>query len=386
MRPLYRTWFEFSAWLVGIVLWLWLLQTEACLWQPLILWVTFMVLFILTKKLGYAAGALPFVAILVLIGWIFLARLDPRWATQQFWGALLGALAFLIGLFLRPMALDVPLLWAGGALGLVAITAVFGQSIGGAKAWISVAGLRFQPVEIARISLIFYLGHHLNEHRSRREMLLVLATFFGILAWQRDLGPALLVFLVYCLMSLSKDFSWSKVFIYVGTAVLGFFVALSCFPHLKSRALAWIYPWDYLDSKGYQVLQGLFALSAGGLVGQGLGKGLVHVIPEGHTDYLFAIIGEELGLIGTFSLMVIYVALAFWALRLLARVEDEGQQMIGLGLTLLLHGQVFLVVGGILRLLPFTGMTLPFVSYGSTSLVAQFLMLGMLTSLGREPS
>jgi cell division protein FtsW (lipid II flippase) len=141
-----------------------------------------------------------------------------------------------------------------------------------------------------------------------------------------------------------------------------------------------------LDSKGYQILQGLFALRSGGLVGQGLGEGMDYVIPQVHTDYLFAVIGEEFGLLGTLSLLVAYLSLAFWAMQLLQDVPDQTLRLTGLGLSLLLHIQVFMVVGGILRIVPFSGMTLPLVSYGSTSFVAQLALLGLVTGLGQKRS
>lgn len=383
MRTLYSTWVEFTIWLAGFVAWLFFLQDQVAWWQPLVLWASFMLLFFFTRQLGYDAGAIPFVAVLILCGWVFLTRLDPTWATGQTWGVLVGVFAFLLGLFVRPTRFDYPVLWAAAALFLLGITVLFGDSVGGAKAWITVYGFRFQPVELARIFIVIYLAQHLSNERSKIELALILGIFFLILAWQRDLGPALLIYFVFCWMSLFWRFSWTKVALFSGTTVIGFVAAVWSFPHLRTRARAWLWPWDYLDSEGYQVLQGLFALRSGGVVGRGVGEGLVHVIPAGHTDYLFAIMGEEIGFLGTFSLFITYLALAFWAMRLLHRLSDRKQQLVGLGLMLLLHGQVFLVVGGILRFLPFTGMTLPLVSFGSTSLVAQLLILGMLTGLGR---
>lgn len=382
IRTLYRTWFEFTAWLFCLVWWLFYLQGELLWWQPLVLWVMFMVLFVLTRLLKYDAGALPFVAVLVLLGWIFLTRLNPAWATAQTWGGLVAGAAYVLGLGAGGRKFGNALIWAGLALGLLLITALFGINVGGARAWINFFGLRFQPVELARIFLIVYLAHYFSEERSKWELLAILASFFLLLAWQRDLGPALLIFFVFCWLSLYWEFTWGKFLGFLGITLAGFVTAYLGFPHLRSRALAWLWPWDYLDSKGYQVLQGLFALGNGGVVGQGLGEGFVSVIPNVHTDYLFVVMGEEFGLLGTFSLLVIYLALAFWQLRLVQRLPDHCQKMMGLGLTLLLHVQVFLVIGGILRLVPFSGMTLPFVSYGSTSLVAQLAMVGMLVGLG----
>lgn len=384
MRPLYRAWLQFVAWLGGMVLWLYLGRGAVCWWQPAVIWLIFVLLFVVTKKLDYPAGALPLVSLLVLMGWLFLYRLDANWARQQFWGVLIGAGAYLIGLFSPLIEFDLPLLGVAGALGPLAAVALFGKRVGGAKAWLTLAGVTFQPVEFARICLIIYLGRELAIRGMSLRVWGVLASFFLLLAWQTDLGPALLVFLVFGALFLTAGFSWRKVTLYLGLAVLGFGGALLCFPHLRTRMLAWLMPWDYLESKGYQILQGLFALNAGGTVGRGLGAGMASVIPAGHTDYLLAIIGEELGLLGTFSLLLVYLSLAFWAFKLLSGVLDLPLRLVGLGFTLLLHGQIFLVTGGILRLVPFTGMTLPFVSYGSSSLVAQLWMLGMLARLGRE--
>ncbi len=382
IKTLYRTWFEFTGWLIALAWWLFWLQGELLWWQPAVLWVMFMVLFFLTRRLGYDAGGLPFVALLALLGWVFLTRLNPTWATAQAWGGLVAGAAYLLGLWVGGKELDHALVWAGSALGLLFITALFGINVGGARAWINLFGLRFQPVELARIFLIIYLAHYFTEERPWWELLVILSSFFLLLAWQRDLGPALLVFFVFCWMSLQWNFSWTKLLGYLGVAIAGSATAYVGFPHLRSRAMAWLWPWDYLDSKGYQLLQGLFALGSGGVVGQGLGEGFVSVIPNVHTDYLFVVIGEELGLLGTFSVLVAYLALAFWQLRVVHHLRDKRRKMIGLGLTLLLHVQVFLVIGGTLRLVPFSGMTLPFVSYGSTSLVAQLGMLGMLAGLG----
>lgn len=289
-----------------------------------------------------------------------------------------------MGLLLPLWTKGYPRLWALTSLSLLLSATLFGSSVRGAKTWLVLPQFRFQPVEFARIFLVLYLGYQLGQERSKRELYFVLGFFFLLLAWQRDLGPALLILFVVCWLTLTQRFSWSKIAFYLVFVAVGLALAYKFFPHLQTRIVAWLWPWDYVDSKGYQVLQGLFALRAGGLVGQGLGGGLAQVIPEVHTDYLFSLIGEELGILGTFSILIAYLGLAFWAFHILASVEDLNKRILGLGLTLLCHLQVFLVVGGILRLWPFTGMTLPFVSYGSNSLVAQFLSLGVVASLRRE--
>lgn len=382
MALLYRTWFGFSGWLAAVVLWLVLFQGQVLWWQPAALWALFALLWLITRKLGAHPGALPFTAALVFLGWIFLTRLDPHLAQGHFQGVLLGSGFYLLGLLVPVCQLPLRRLWAWAALSLLAITLIWGETAGGARAWLTVAGVRFQPVELAKIFFILYLGKHLAPGTSLWELAFFLASFCLLLAWQRDLGPAALVFLVFIWLSLRQAFYWYKLAGFLAALGAGFAAGAYLFPHVQTRVLAWLRPWDYLGSKGYQVLQGLFALNSGGLVGQGLGEGLVQVIPHGHTDYILAIIGEELGFLGTAALLLCYLGLAFWAARILQDLTG-GEQLTGLGLTLLLHLQVFLVAGGILRFLPFTGLTLPFVSYGTTSLVAQFGMLGLVAGLSR---
>lgn len=383
VRPLYFAWLEFTLWIGLALSWLCFTQGDLNLWQPLIMWLFLALCYFVTKWSGYSPEALPLVAVLVFIGWLFLARLDPNLAEQQFWGFLVAILVYLVTLYSDFVMWSAPKLLVAGSLGLLIMTLLFGHRAGGAQAWLTVAGLRFQPVEVSKVLLILYVARKFATEKLNLNTHLVLGAFIVLLALQRDLGPILLVFLVFCTLALCTNFSWYRLLAYGATLVAGFFSAYKYFTHFHNRVLAWLFPWDYADSWGYQILQGLFALDAGGLIGQGLGNSLARVIPANHTDYLFAIIGEEFGLIGTISLTLVYVALLFWALNLVSGLEDRTNQAIGLGLTLLLHGQVFLVMGGILRLVPFTGMTLPFVSYGSSSLVTQFFMLGLITSLGR---
>lgn len=387
MKPTYRSFLEASSWLVAAMV-LWFLSGDGSFlwWQPLMIWFGFMFLFVITERLGYSAWALPFVALLVIIGWLFLYRLGPIWAEQQFKGIMLGFFLYFLGLLIPFTEPKIYPLHAVVALGLLLFTLLFGVRIRGAKAWLDVGLFRFQPVELAKISITLSLAAFLGKRQETRQYWdwVLLGLVFLLLALQKDLGPGLLIFLVYCCLDLARSFSWLKFSLYLAGGLGGFFASLFFFPHLQSRIQAWLWPWDYLDTKGYQILQGLFALQAGGIMGRGVGLGLTDVIPAAHTDYVFVVIGEELGLLGTVALLLIYLALAFWGFVLLKRIENDSKRLMALGLILLFHIQIFLVLGGILRLVPFTGMTLPFVSFGSSSLVAQMWMLGMLTKLGGE--
>ena len=162
MGLLYRTWFGLTGWIVGVVLWLFILQGQVLWWQPAALWALFIVLWLITRQLGADSGALPFTAVLVFCGWVFLARLDPALAQGHFYGAMLGAVLYLFGLLVPAIRFPFTRLWAWAALGLLAVTAIWGESAGGARAWLSVGSLRFQPVELAKIFLMFYLGRQLS--------------------------------------------------------------------------------------------------------------------------------------------------------------------------------------------------------------------------------
>ncbi|NLJ74691.1 MAG: FtsW/RodA/SpoVE family cell cycle protein [Firmicutes bacterium] len=394
MKLRYGNWLGIGLWLACAMLWLWQFHDLSCWWQPLVVWAGFGLLAIITKRLGYDHSGLIVVCFLVSIGWLFLYRLSPSWAHDQFQGLLFGYAAYLLGLFGNWGHSEFKYTFGAAAVCLLLCTLLFGVRIGGAKAWLAVGSFRFQPVEFARVLLVLFLARYLADNqellRVRSEwpimrywgpLLFLLSGVFLLLAVQRDLGPVLLVFFVYCTLSLLVVFSWRLLFLYMGAAVGGFMGAFVLFPHFRSRVSAWLVPWEYVDTAGYQVLQGLFALDAGSLFGKGLGYGMPQVIPEVHTDYVFAIIGEELGLLGTIGILLAYLCLTFWGMQNAASAEDGAAQYVGLGIVLLGTLQVFLVIGGILRILPFTGMTLPFISYGSSSLVAHMWMIGILAGL-----
>lgn len=394
MKLRFGNWLELALWSACAFLWLWQVKEPSCWWQPLAIWVGFAVVAYLTKRLGYDYSGLIVVCLLVTVGWLFLNRLSPQWADGQFRGLLFGYGAYFIGLVGNWGQSEFKYTFGLSAVFLLLLTLLFGVRVGGAKAWLAVGWFRFQPVEFARVLLVLFFARYLWDNqellRSPSEwptmrywgpLFFLLSGVFLLLAVQRDLGPALLVFLVYCILSLMVVFSWRLVFLYMGACVGGFLGAVVLYPHFRTRIMAWLIPWRLGDTAGYQILQGLFALDAGGFFGTGLGFGMADVIPEVHTDYIFSMIGEELGLLGTAGILLAYLCLTFWGMCSAASAEEIPAQYMGLGLVLLGTLQVFLVIGGILRILPFTGMTLPFISYGSSSLVAHMWMIGILAGL-----
>lgn len=393
-RPIWL-WVELAGWLGLALIWLAVQGGRAELWwQLLLIWTGFALLAFLSTRLGLRSECLLPAALLVGIGWIFLLRIKPEYAAQQFRGYLAGLAAFCIGIWGGWAQSRVKYVFGLGALLLLAATLVFGTRVGGAKAWLDLGIIRFQPVEFARVLLVLFIVRYLVENRTLLNtkhgwaavkywgpLIVFVSGVFLLLAVQRDLGPALLLYVVFCLLSVAVVFSWRFLAASLGAAAAGFGAAFYVFPHLRSRLTAWLYPWEHAEGAGYQVLQGLFAMNRGKVFGRGIGVGLGEIIPEVHTDFVFALIGEELGFLGAVAVLSTYLILAYCGLQLSQKAASPLEQYTALGIVLLWSVQVLLVAGGVLRVLPVTGMTLPFVSYGSSSLVAQMWMLGILVSI-----
>jgi cell division protein FtsW (lipid II flippase) len=269
--------------------------------------------------------------------------------------------------------------------------------INGAQLWIEVLGLRFQPGEVAKLTLVFFLAGYLERNRqllsvatqrlgpmllpAPRHLAPVLAAAgvaLVIMAGQRDLGTAVLVFgtFVAMLYVATGRLAYPAVggLLFVGGTML----VLQRFTHVRSRVDIWLDPWADVQGASYQLVQSLFAFGTGGLTGTGLGLGRPQDLPFAATDAVYAVIGEELGLLGATAVLVAYLLLVFRGLRIAQTAADEFSTLVALGLTVTLALQVFVIVGGLTRLVPLTGITLPFVSYGGSSLLANYLLVGAL--------
>ncbi len=330
------------------------------------------------------------------IGLAALARIDPAMLARQLRWFWLGVGGFLVAA-LAPVWRYVGryrYLWAASGFLLLLVTALFGVELGGARSWIRLGSFQFQPIEIVKILLVFYLSAHLAEAKpflsaprpggggwSERAYLGPLVVmgflFVFVLVAQRDLGGALLLFGLVVAMLFAAT-GLIRYLVAGGLiAALGASLAALFFDHVRIRFLVWLDPWSY--SRGYQIVEALFALAAGGFSGTGFGRGLAHRIPAVETDFILALIAEELGLLGACGLLFL---LAVICVRCLAPAFDpalEDVERLGaLGVSLLVALQAGLIVAGVTRLLPVTGVTLPFVSYGGSSLVASFLQVGLV--------
>jgi cell division protein FtsW (lipid II flippase) len=292
--------------------------------------------------------------------------------------------------------------WAIIGFALISITIVHGADIGatGYRRWIGFHGLYLQPVEFLKIFMVIFFAAYLDE---KRELLaggrLVIGPFrfppFQYLApllvmWglsllllirQNDLGSALLFLGIFLAMMYVGTSRWIYPALGLGLFILGAVAAYFLFAHVRGRTDIWLDPYKY--ASGYQLIQGLFALAAGGIGGQGIGMGQPWRIPVASTDFIWDALGEELGLAGLVCLLVAYLVLIFRGFDIAAMARDGFQKLLAAGLVSVFAVQTIVIVGGNTRLIPLTGVPLPFLSYGGSSIVANFAIIGLILKVSQ---
>ena len=302
--------------------------------------------------------------------------------------------------------------WAAVGVALLLATFVFGRDINGARLSVTIGPFSGQPSELLKVILVVFLAGYLSENRPLlvdestkvgpfrlpplpylAPMVAMWAIALGIVIVQRDLGAALLFFAVFLLLLYVSTARFSFVVLGLAAFVLGAGLLYFVFDHVRTRIDIWVDPFADPNGAGYQVVQALHAFARGGLIGTGLGAGLPSVagrppIPALHTDFPFAALGEELGLVGILAVLGLYLVLVERGLRIASAAQDEFRAILAAGLSLVIGVQAFIIAAGNLKLIPLTGITLPFVSYGGSSLLANSVIVGLLIALSertREP-
>jgi peptidoglycan glycosyltransferase len=294
------------------------------------------------------------------------------------------------------------LLLGVGAL-LLPLVPGIGEEINGARLWVKIGPLNFQPGEAAKVLLAVFFAAYLVD---TRELLRSGQRRIGRLALPaaKHLGPLMLAWAVSILIMVrQKDLGSSLLFFAVFTAMLyiatergaylitglvlflgGAFVSYQLFDHVQRRVTTWVDPWSVAHTDGFQLVQSLFAFGSGGIAGSGLGLGNPTTIPNVATDFVFSAIGEELGLLGAVAVLVTILLFVGSGLRTAVETERPFPKLFAAGLTSIIGIQTFVIVGGVTRVIPLTGVTLPFVSYGGSSLVANFVILALLLRISDE--
>ncbi|MGI8937081.1 MAG: FtsW/RodA/SpoVE family cell cycle protein [Iamia sp.] len=375
--------------------------------------VMFMGAHVAIRKLAPCADGtlLPLAGVLSGIGYVFIARLREDLAAKQAGWIFVGLAAFVITLAVvrRPRDLEryrYIALFVGVGLVMAPLVPILGQTIKGARIWIRLGPVQFQPGEFAKLFLALFFAAYLVEKREllalaswpRRRPILPDPKHLGpvLVAWaiaivvitaERDLGTALAFFALFIVLLWVA--TGRAAYIGVGATLFGLaaFVSWTLFSHVQDRVTNWINPWADPQGGGYQIIQGWYALADGGIGGQGLGRGLSgdpRLLPEAQNDYIFAVVGEELGLLGTTAILVAFLLLIGTGLRIATSQEGAFEKLLATGLTTLIGVQAFIILGGVTRVLPLTGVALPFVSYGGTSVVANYVLLAILVRLSDD--
>lgn len=355
---------------------------------------------------GADPAILPIVFVLSGIGITELTRLAPELAVGQVaW--LFISVAAMVGVLFVVRNLDAltRYKYTLGVAGVVLLLlpAAIGTEISGAKLWIYIGSFGFQPGEFAKILIVLFLAFYLATNRGalsasmrsfgplklpRLRMLLPLLVVWGVslllVVVEKDLGSALLFYAFFVIMLYVSTGRVSYVVVSLALLAIGGVACYFLFGHVRTRVSIWLDPWSQASDGGYQIVQSLYSLADGGLVGTGIGKGLATLIPVVESDFMFTAIAEETGLLGGAAVLILYLLLCVRGLATAARAKSDSSAFAAVGLTCALCFQAFLIVAGVTKLMPLTGVTLPFMSQGGTSLLACFLIVGLLLRAGDE--
>ncbi len=377
---------------------------------PIGIFAAFVVAHLAVRKLAPGAdpAILPITFALSGIGIAFVTRLRPELAVGQLMWLFVGV-AFLVLVLLFVRNLDrlarykYTLMLVGFILLLSPLIPFIGQEIYGSRIWLSIGPFSFQPGELAKIAIVLFLAGYLAANREMLSvftwrvgpfnlpdirtllpLLLMWLISIGIVAFEKDLGSALVFFFVFLVMLYVA--SGKKTYVIAGVLMMaiGAVGLYFVFDHIQVRVATWLDPFADAQNTGYQLVQTIYSLADGGLFGVGIGRGLADQIPVVESDFIFAAIGEETGLLGAAGLLLLYLCLAIRGMATAARAKSDVSSFAAVGLTAIIILQAFIIVGGVTRLIPLTGLTLPFVSQGGSSLLASFISVALLLRAGDE--
>ena len=348
---------------------------------------------------------LPITFVLAGIGIAFVTRLRPDLAFNQVLWLFLSVAAMVATLFVvRNLDALASYQYTLGIVGIVLLVLpmIIGTEQGGSKLWLTFGPLSFQPGEIAKVLIILFLAAYLSENREllsastrsigplalpKPQMLTPVLAMWGVsllvVIFERDLGSAVLFFTFLVVMIYVATGRLSYVLFAILLLIVGAFFCYHAFSHVRNRIQIWVDPFANPDG-GYQIIQSLYSLADGDLVGTGIGKGMPRLIPVVESDFIFSAIGEEMGLLGGSAVLIAYMLFAVRGFATAARAKSDMSAFTAVGLTTSIAFQAFLIVGGCTRLLPLTGVTLPFMSQGDSSLLASFIVVGLLLRTGDE--
>ena len=377
---------------------------------PIGIFVAFIIAHLATRKFAPKAdpAILPIVFALSGIGICFVERLAPNLAMNQVMWLFLGvAFMVLVMAFVRNLDkvanYKYTLMIVGFLLLLSPLVPGLGQEIYGSRIWLGIGKFSFQPGEIAKIAIVLFLAGYLAQNREMLSvftwrvgpfnlpdirtllpLLLMWLVALVIVVFEKDLGSALVFFFLFLVMLYVATGKKFYLVVGLGLIAIGGVGAYLAFGHVQVRVDNWLDPFADAQNTGYQLVQGIYSIADGDLFGVGVGRGLAEQIPVVESDYIFAAIAEEIGLLGAAGVLLLFLCLAIRGFVTAARAKSDVSSFVAVGLTTMIVLQAFIIVGGVTRLIPLTGLTLPFISQGGSSLLASFIAVGFLMRCGDE--
>ncbi|CAG7590268.1 Peptidoglycan glycosyltransferase MrdB [Peptoniphilus tyrrelliae] len=334
------------------------------------------------------------VSMLLSLGIITIYRLSPKLGLRQLIWVLAGILVFYLTYFIiRAMRrLEYMTgLYLGLSILFFLLTIILAPDKYGAKNWIEISeGITIQLSEFTKILVIFLIASFYTTFQTRLKKLNykytsyylmgVIYIFVGFLFIQRDLGTAAIFIAIYTLIQYIYDEDRKSILVNIGLMVFGSIVGYFLFSHVRNRVDIWLNPWtaDKVINSARQIVQSLFGISEGGFFGQGIGLGYPKQITLAHSDVIFSAICEEMGILTGIGIIMLYMLLVYRAIKIAINQEYLFYRILALAVAILFTVQVFLNVGGVIKLIPMTGLTLPFISYGGSSMISCFVALGIL--------
>jgi cell division protein FtsW (lipid II flippase) len=353
----------------------------------------------------------PLMATLTAFGLVMIYRIDESLARDQANWFVFGLILFALTIyFLRDYEVLERYRYTIAVVGLLILLAPrlpgIGQQVNGAYLGVKIGPLAFQPAEFTKIAIVVFLASYLREHRevlivgARRvlgvtlpplkhfgPMLVVWGASMFMLVFIRDLGSSLMFFAAFLALLYVATGRFSFVVIGMAMFLVGAWFFASTVPHVHDRVEIWLHPYREAQGNGYQILQSIFAQADGGLFGKGFGQALVNIpgshpprrlLPAAETDTIYALIVNELGLFGAVGLILVYLSITARGFKIALLASDGFSKLLATGLTAVFAIQAFVIIGGVTRVIPLTGVTLPFISYGGSSIVANFVLLALL--------
>ena len=352
----------------------------------LLFYIVFIILYQNIYK-GLSRLVLNNMMLCLMIGFIMQIRLNLGDGLKQL---LMGSVAmavcllvpYLIERFSVWEKLAIPYVIAG--LLLLVLVFVIGVEHYGAKNWIVIGGFELQPSEFVKIIYVFFIASMLSRRTDFKWCVLVsilAAAHVGILVLEKDLGGALIYFFTYLMMLYVATGRWQYILAGLGLGAGAAVVAYKLFSHIQIRVMAWRDPWSHINNEGYQICRSLFAIGTGGIMGMGLGQGLPESVPVVESDFIFSAISEELGVVFALCLILVYISSFIMFINIALKMKNQFYKLCAFGLGVVVMFQVFICIGGATKFIPSTGVTLPLVSYGGSSLIATVIIFAVIQGM-----